>query len=162
MSIAAVRTAIATILAGVTDIGVVHAYERYATNLDGLKTLYFSAPHNQIRGWYVSRNRSGETGRIQTRSVETTLWRINGFMALSDATQSELAMDGLIEAARNTFAGNDTLNGTVDQCSLPRPGGGSGEANLQLIDFGPVMFAGVLCHGVKFQLNTIRYLTRPM
>ncbi len=162
MSLVLIRAAIVSIMQAVPDIGVVHAYERYAKNIADLAALYRSAPHQQLRGWYVGRNKTAERDRVQNTSTEYTVWKINGFMALSDENQSELQMDLLIEALRDTFRVNDTLNDTVAQCSLPSPGGGSREASLQLLDFGPVMFGAVLCHGVRLQLNTIRYLTRTV
>ncbi|MBI2397735.1 MAG: hypothetical protein HYV17_08045 [Xanthomonadales bacterium] len=162
MSMTPIRTAIRNTMLTVADIGVVHVRERYATALADLKNLYYSAPHAQIRGWYISRSKVAETGRIQNTSFEVTTWRINGFMSFKDDEVTELTLDDLVEEMRAAFRANDSLDGTVAQCSIPSPGGGSREANLQLVDAGPVMFAGVLCHGVKLQLPTIRYLTRTV
>lgn len=158
MNVATIRTAIVATLSAVPDIGVVHAYERYASNLDQLKALYWSAPHNAVRGWYVRRPATSDTGLIHEGSVELIRWRIVGVMSLADAAQSELAFDGLIEAIRAAFRADETLGGVVDQCSVPQPGGGTGEAGIQLDDCGPAMFAGVLCHVARLALPTIRYL----
>lgn len=160
MTIRVVRNAIVDKLRSVADIGVVHEYQRYATSLADLKALYLSTEHESIRGWYVSRAKSRETDRIMTRSVETTTWIINGVLALSDGAASELVADDLVEAIRDAFAADDDLGGAVDQCGVPKPGGSTQETGIQLVDFGPVMFGGVLCHGIKLQLTTIRYLTR--
>jgi hypothetical protein len=162
MTVAAIRTAIKTLMLTVPDIGVVHEYERYTTDMAGVRALYVSVPHNQLRGWFVRRQSTKEVGRIQNRSVEIIRWQIRGFMALDDSAQSELVMDGLVESLRDVFRVNETLSGTVDQCAVPQPGGGSGEAGLQVEDFGPVMFASVLCHHARLGLNTYRYLTAPV
>ncbi|MEO5626926.1 MAG: hypothetical protein ABIQ70_13035 [Dokdonella sp.] len=159
MSVAAARAAIAARLISVTDIGVVHAYERYASDLARLKQLYFSISHNQVRGWYVRRVQTSETGNILSNTVEHIRWRIVGLMALDDANASELVFDSLIEGVRNAFAADETLGGTVDQCAVPDPSGNS-ESCIQLDDAGPVMFGGVLCHAARLSLNTIRYLER--
>lgn len=161
MTVAAIRTAIKTLMLTVPDVGVVHEYERYTTDMAGVRALYLYAPANQLRGWFVRRANTKEVGRIQNRSVEIIRWQIRGFMALDDSAQSELAMDNLVEGLRAAFRADETLGGTVAQCSVPAPGGGSGESALQVEDFGPVMFASVLCHGVRLGLNTYRYLTAP-
>lgn len=159
MSVANVRTAIVARLVSVPDIGVVQAYERYAADLAKLKQLYWSAPHNAVRGWYVRRPVTTETSNDLGRSVEQIRWRIVGVMALDDANASELVFDGLIEQIRNAFAQDETLGGTVDQCTVP---GADGESCIQLDDAGPVMFGGVLCHACRLGLSTIRYLERDL
>ncbi|WP_430391074.1 hypothetical protein [Dyella sp. 20L07] len=152
MSASAIRTAIVTRLNAVPNIGVVQPYERYALKMDQLKALYVA--DGQLRGWFVRREKIREIGKIQPRSVEYIRWRIQGLMALDDAGETELAFDNLVEAVRDAFRGDDTLSGTVAQCSLPD----GSAAGIQLDDAGPVMFAGVLCHGARLALNTVRYL----
>jgi len=158
MSIEAIRLAIVARMSSVDDVGIVQLHERYAADLAKLKALYWSAPHNQLRGWYVRRVATAETGNRQAHTVEQLRWRIVGFMAFDDANASELTFDALIESLRDAFAQDETLGGTVDQCSDPTsPDGVSG---LQLDDSGPVMFAGVLCHACRLSLTTVRYLDR--
>ena len=159
MSAAAIRSAIKALMLTVPDVGVVHEYERYTTDIAGIRTQYLYAPLGQLRGWNIRRATVKEFGRLHNRSVEASRWQIRGFMALNDAIASELQMDALIEGLRDAFRSDDTLGGTVAQCSVPGPNGSSGEHALQVEDFGPVMFAGVLCHGVRLGLNTYRYLT---
>ncbi|HRQ63885.1 MAG TPA: hypothetical protein PKZ76_03325 [Xanthomonadaceae bacterium] len=157
-SVPAIRAAIVAMLVSVPDIGVVHAYERYANDLPGLRQYYWSAPHNQVRGWYVRRPATSEQGNVFERSVEIVRWRIVGVMSLSDAAASELAFDALIESVRDAVRADETLGGVVDQCSLP---GGTEEAGIQLDDAGPAMFGGMLCHVARLGLNTVRYLGPP-
>ncbi len=158
MSVAAIRTAIVTRLNSVASIGVVHDRERYAADQSKLKSLYWSAPLNRLQGWYVRRQQTSEVGEIRQTSVEQIRWRLVGFMAFDDATSSEIAFDALIERVRDAFRVDDTLGGSVAQCSIPVDGGGAGESAIQLDDCGPAMFAGVLCHVARLGLNTIRYL----
>lgn len=157
MSVAAARAAIVACLNGVTDIGIVHAYERYANDLARLKALYYSPSHSAVRGWYVRRVTTVEDGNNQGRTVERVQWRIVGVMSLDDAAASELAFDALIEGVRNAFASDETLGGTVDQCTTPDE---NRESCIQLDDCGPVMFGGVLCHACRLRLTTVRYLER--
>lgn len=158
MSVAAIRTAIVARLNSVSGIGVVHAYERYAADLAKLKTLYCPTGETTIRGWFVRRFRTNESGNIQSRTVEQIRWRIQGMMAVNDAAASELTFDELIESVRDAFAQDETLGGTVDQCS--EPGNEDGESCIQLDDAGPVMFGGVMCHACRLSLPTVRYLER--
>lgn len=70
-------------------------------------------------------------------------------MSLDDETQSELAFDNLIEAARDAFREDETIGGAVETTTV------DGQAGLQLDDSGPSMFAGVLCHHARLSLATI-------
>jgi len=156
MSVADVRAAIVTRMQTVANIGVVHPYERYATDLAKLKALY--GYNGAIRGWFVRRPGTSETANVQGRSVEQIRWRLQGYMTLNDAEQSELTFDDLIEGLRNAFAADETLCGTVQQCT--DPSNPDGESCIQLDDAGPVMFGGVLCHAARLRLTTTRYLER--
>lgn len=159
MSLHDVRLAIASVLSSVADIGRVHAYQRYATSLRDLSDLYRSPAHNQLRGWNVSRASTREIANIQGRTVEITTWRIIGAMALDDAGQSEIVFDDLVESVRNAFAQDETLGGTVAQCSDPN---GEGESGIQVDQLSPGKFADVLCHLAQLSLMTVRYLDRSI
>lgn len=150
--VAAIRTAIATTLSGIANIGVVHEYERYAKNMKDLEALY--APAGALRGWFIRRETTGENSRHQGRSVEQIAWMIRGFMSLDDSTSSELTFDGLIEDIRDAFRSDETLGGVIDQTTLPS----NYESGIQLVDNGPAMFANVLVHACRLRLNTVRYL----
>jgi hypothetical protein len=156
MSLADVRLAIVARLRSVPDIGIVHDRERNASDMNRLKALYLSPDHNQVRGWYVRRVATVESGNLLSRTVEQARWRIVGVMGFDDAASSELVFDALVDAVRNAFARDETLGGTVDQCSDPE--NGDGPTGLQLDDAGPVMFGGVLCHACRLSLTTVRYL----
>lgn len=145
------RQAIAAVLGSVPDIGVVHERERYASDLAKLKQLYFSEAHGDVRGWFIRYVSNRETGILVPRYLDVARWQIRGFMGLNDASESELVLHDLVEAVRDTFRANPTLNGTVTKTGLLQPGA---ERGVQLDDFGPVMFGGVLCHGVRFSLTT--------
>lgn len=160
MSVLAVRDAIVARVSSVPEVGVVHNRERYAHALDKLKTLYWSAAHGQIRGWFLRRERTREHGQISDSSVEQIRWRLTFVMSFDDEASSELVFDDLIELVRDAFRVDDTLDGSVAQCSVPQDGGGSLETGLQLDDCGPAMFGGVLCHVARLGLTTIRYLEK--
>jgi hypothetical protein len=156
-----VRQAIVDVLQSVPHIGRVHAYERYADNQGDLSALYqwpepedLTAEAGQLRGWFVSRKAVAETPQggmpDEGRSV-TEVWLIGGYMALSDAGESELNFDWLLDRIRTAFRRNPTLNGTVATCWYGDPAG------IEVMDSGPVLFAGVLCHAAKLRLRTLRF-----
>lgn len=151
-----IRTAIANRLRSIPDVGVVQEYQRYAHDMKKLAALYVAAPHG-LRGWHVRRHATLEGDNIQGRTFEHIVWKLVFVMALEDAAQSELVFEDLLEAARDAFITNQTLDDTVDQCTLP---GEDGESGLQIEASGPAMFGGVLSHVAHLRLNTIRYLER--
>lgn len=155
MSLLAIRTAIANELLAIPNIGVVHTYERYATDLAQLKALYLSG--GELRGWFIRRETTREIGIAIPRYLEVVQWQIRGFMALNDANASELEFDDLVEAIRDRFRNNSSLSGTVTKTGLLQP---SAERGVQLDDFGPFMFAGVLSHGARIRLVTTRERTQ--
>lgn len=157
MSLSVVRAAIVAAMNTVPEIGVVQPFERYAHDLAKLKQLYFSATHQQLRGWYVRRLTTSENGILPPRYLEAVTWRIQGFMALDDAASSELVMDELIESLRAVFRADRTLGGTVTKTGRLQP---NAERGLQLVDSGPVLFGGVLCHGARFTILTTRELNQ--
>lgn len=146
-----IRAAIVATLEAVPDIGVVHARERNANDLAKLKQLYFSEPHQDVRGWFVRRVRIRETGILQPRYLEVIDWQIRGVMGFNDAKESELAMDDLVDAVRARFRADPTLGGAITKTGLL---GADKDRGLQLVDAGPVLFGGVLCHGVRLDLTT--------
>ncbi|WP_153117371.1 hypothetical protein [Rhodocyclus tenuis] len=144
-----VREAIAVLLRGIPDIGRVHDYERYAKSLDELKSLYVAeisgAP--QLRGWFVRRTGATESEPFVGRRDVRHAWEIRGYMALADAMASEKAFDELIEEVRDGFRADNTLGGVVTSVA---PDG----EQIALVESGPVLFAGVLCHGGRLRFTT--------
>jgi hypothetical protein len=99
----------------------------------------------------VRRLRVRETGIQQPLYLESIDWQIRGFMGLDDATQSELVMEDLIDALRDRFRADSTLGGVITKTGAL---GSTKDRGIQLEDFGPVLFGGVLCHGARIGLNT--------
>lgn len=145
------RAAIVATLRAVPDIGIVQDRERYAASMADLKQFYFSAPHNQLRGWFIRRMSVRETAVLPPIWNDVETWRIQGFVAWDDDAGGELVLEQLVEAARDQFRLDSTLGGAVLRTGLI---GRGQERGLQLEDFGPVKFCGVLCHGARFSLTT--------
>jgi hypothetical protein len=144
---AEIRDAIVVLMQRVPGIGCVHAYERYAKDLQGLRAHYATdAP--QLLGWFVRRRAFKARRVVPGKRSVTTTWSITGYMALSDGDASELAMDALVDALATEFERDPRLGGLVQERAEADPAG------LVQEDAGPVMFAGVLCHAVALQLIT--------
>lgn len=137
------RAAIAAKLASVANIGVVHEYERYAKDEANFRALY--AVGDRLSGWHIRRTARRETAVFN--EVLTT-WEIRGFMALEDAAATELLFDEQIDRILDAWRADPTLGGAV---LYPRDEAGAVPA---LVDSGPAMFCGVLCHAARLQLET--------
>lgn len=147
-TLAQIRGAIAANMAAVTNIGQVHQFERFAKGEKDFCTMY---KHNgQVRGWNIRRITRSEKSPAMGILNVVNKWRISGFMSMEDASESELAFDGLIEDLCAKFREDETLGGLIAGTVLENPD----VAGLQLEDSGPVMFAGVLCHSARLILHT--------
>ena len=151
-----IRAALVALIAAVPDIGVVNDYERYAERASDMQRLYVAAidGEDQLRGWFVRRVATIEQDISATaggRYVVTHTWRIQGYMALSDAKASEKTFDTLIEAVRAALRADISLGGLVSSIETPD------QAGLALDESTPVLFAGVLCHSARLSLKTTHY-----
>lgn len=150
-----IRQAIFDHLKTVAAIGQVQAFQRYSKrNSDLFEHYAWSNPENdtksyvsEIRGWFIRRE-SFRQDLVANCYERTTVWSIQGFMSLDDETQTELQFDNLLDDIESAFRSEGTLGGAVQSI------GDENERGLQLVDSGPYMFAGVLCHGAKFRLVT--------
>lgn len=147
------RAAIVAALASVPGMGVVHNRERYASDNSKFAALYLYTPVGgkaQIRGWWVRRVETEERIDVYGPGTSTNVfaWQVRGYMAFSDAEASELVLDELVEAFRTVVRDDLSLGGV---CEPPPEEETDG---VQVLDAGPVMFAGVLCHSVLLQLKT--------
>lgn len=149
MSLPTIRTGIINAMSTVQDIGLVHGYERYASKQKDFRTLYLNG--QQVLGWFVRRASTRERTFSAGANEITHQWQIRGYMSLDDEQESELTFDDLLESLRAAFRDDPTLGGTVETTIV------NNEIGLQIEDTGPVMFAGILCHGCRTTLNTQHY-----
>lgn len=158
MSHAEIRDALGTLIAFVPDMGNVHTYERYVREEAKFRELYVyetSAGVQHLRGWWLRRTATQEHSLGVGRNVEVHTWQIRGYMALNDVDGSEHEFDALIEALRDAVRADPTLGGVCEQSPL---GEGDATDGLQVVDSGPVLFCGVLCHSALLEIRTWSYL----
>lgn len=146
MSLFAVRDAIQARLAAIPNIGVVHHYERYVEDLDKFREAFMVG--KRVRGGYLTRTRTREQFQSTSHNDETHVWRFNYYVGWLEAENSARGFEILVEAIRDAFRDDETLGGVVDTTNI------DGLAGIQLDDAGPVMFAGLLCHGARFSMQS--------
>lgn len=151
---ATIRTAIASMLSAIPNIGRVHTYERYAKAEKDFRAVYAQAA--QVRGWNVRRKGIWQSSPALGRWVVTCQWEIRGLMSISDAEASELEFDSLIDLAQEAFRNDETVLGTVSTTVLGEAA--DDPAGLQLVESEPALFCGVLCHSARLSLFTRHYL----
>lgn len=153
------RAAIVAALAAVPEIGQVHDRERYVREETQFRALYLFTPPGgvqQVRGWWLRRSATAERDINIARTVNEHTWDIRGYMALNDASASELEFDALIEAFRAAVRDDPTFGGVCQVGSLSDKEDATN--GIQVVDVGPVTFCGVLCHSALLQLTTWSYL----
>jgi hypothetical protein len=155
-TLADIRAAIVAKFSGVPNIGLVHAYERYAKSEGEFRDLYVAEIGGQklIRGWYVRRLATREVSAMLGLSMRITTWRVVGYHGLDDPTQSEIVFNDLVEAVCDAFRTDPTLGGIVaDTCDLTA-GSDDKPQGVQVEDFAQVLLAQKLCHRVQLMLTT--------
>lgn len=137
------RAAIVAQLQTVPDIGNVFDFERYAKDDATFRDIYNSGAG--ILGWHVRRVARKET--MAFNEVLTT-WEIRGFASLQDDSATELIFDDLIDAIGDAWRNDPCMNGAVLSPT--------NETNVvpELVDTGPALFCGVLCHSARLRLIT--------
>jgi hypothetical protein len=146
MSLSEIRAAIQASLAAVPNIGTIHAYERFAARPDDLKKLYMVG--DRVRGGFITRTATRELEASTSHNNVIHRWRINYYVGWSEQENSAAGFDYLVECMRAAFRDDETIGDVVSTTIV------DGQAGLQLEDAGPVMFAGTLCHGARFSLQT--------
>lgn len=155
-NLATVRDALGALFAGVPAIGQVHTRERYMPMESKFRALYLYTPDGgvaQVRGWWLRRVATQERTLNLQRVLNVHTWQVRGYMALNDDTNTEHEFDALIEAMRDAVRADPTLGGVCMQNPAD-----DADDGLQVVESGPVMFCGVLCHGALLEMKTWSYL----
>ena len=157
------RLAAAGAASGCAGSGIVHRYQRYASQESALRALYVSGVPPVLRGWYVTRTatQSAPDSSGYVRTVHR--WRIVGLRALDDPAQlpsspcvpSEVEHDGVIESMRRAFLADDTLGVDGDGCPYVETTTWEGRQGLQVDDSGPAMWCRTLVHMTRCSLVTV-------
>lgn len=118
MSLAAIRTQLKTVVEGVTNIGKVHDYERWAAEwskvLDVFKVTI--GGEERIQGWTITREATPATDfAMTTQESRRHVMVLRAYRVLNDTKESEKEFQDLIETVCTALRGQrlGKLNGTV-------------------------------------------------
>lgn len=153
LDLAPVRSAVKAKVAGVANIGNVYDYERYANKASDLIALYSSTAQsgNRLLGWFVQMARKREFFVDTGRWIADVDWTIRGYMGIEDADATEKKMAVLIDLISDAFRNDDSLGGVIGTQIIEQRGY---QVGVQVEEFGPVLFAGVLSHSARLSLVT--------
>lgn len=139
MSESTIRAAIYNSVNGVSNVGLVYDYERWAGDwtafLDLFKTTIGTT--DQIRGWEVGyRGWTPDEPREFSGNATLRLHRflVAGYLGLDDSEATEKTMSALAELVANTLADDATLKAAAFGRIEP------------VLLFEPRIFGSVLCH----------------
>ena len=144
MSLTTIRTEIKAVLEGITDIGMVHGYERFSTDWKKFLDFFKPAGKDYIRGWTIRRVTTTEELATHEEGDRDYSFKIRGYMSLSDSIASSDTFDDYIETICDTFRAliRDDLNDKADMLGLMQ---------VDLIE--DRMFGTVLCHYCELSIT---------
>lgn len=116
MSLEAVREQIRTILTGVSGIGVVHDYERWAAEWPAYLELFSIEDETgtRINGWDITRRKTPAVTASVTHDSRSHTFLIRGMYGLEDSQASELVFQQLIEDICAAFRAKYQLESTAE------------------------------------------------
>lgn len=135
MSLANIREQIKAILSGVSGIGVVHDYDRWASTWEKFLDQYKDEATGKINGWAITRTKTPEEADSFEKHARDYEFTVRGFYGLKDEDASEIVFQDLVEDICTAFRTNFTLNSTCDE---------SGPMQVVLVENR--VFGSVLCH----------------
>ena len=144
MSESAIRTEIYNIFSGVSNIGKVYDYERWAADWNIFINLFKTtiAGKDQIRGWEIRRSTFDKSIMTVGDSEDPTghKYIISGYLGVKDAYETEKVMNALIETIIEALRQHRTLNdkGYIDSI----------EGVIDTRTFG-----SILCHCAELTLS---------
>lgn len=138
-----IRNAIEGKLIAVTGIGKVHKYERFAVQQSKLKEFFQS--DTRLLGWTVRRSGFKKTELATALYSMRSNWEVRGYMSLDDEFATELIFDALVDVVQLSLSNDPTFGGISSYVN---------DYEIKAV-LEPVMFCGVLCHGVTLSFDTL-------
>lgn len=148
------------ILEGVSGIGVVHDYERWAVDWAKVLEILKPADQDKINGWMITR--TGLEEKLETFGINLAGHNIliRGVYSLDDAAASGKTFDDLIDAIRDAFRAKYDLNGSCQSIFLDFASmQAEGKIGIQVKINEVRTFAGVLCHYCELLLGAQERVT---
>lgn len=152
MSWPVIREQIASILAAVNGVGVVHQYMRLAHVANKVKSLYVDGD-GLVNACEISR------GAVKRRQAGVGIKMlahiavIRFYYGVNDAKATEIIFQQLLDDAAAAFDSNKTLNESCVTTHADWPLGGALGLEIDTIDHR--MCGGILCHYAEARLGAI-------
>lgn len=156
MSQATIRSRLDTIVSAVSNIGVVHDYERFSSDMTAFMTLFKTtiSGTDQIRGWTIGYNGYSTPDddefprEFGHRFIRLKRFKIRGYQGLDDSAETEKTFAALVEDVCSAIDGDATLNDKdtyylADYCVVPV--------------FDLRIFGSVLCHYCEIDVNVAEF-----
>ena len=156
MGLADIREQIKAVLSGVSGIGAVHDYERWA--IDWQKFLNVVKDENdRINAWMFALAKTQKIQRTHGQYERAYIFRFRGIMGLKDADATGIVFENLVLSVENEFDSYETLN---DTCMTINPDWGdmAGMLGYQTDIIEPRQFGNVLCHVSEGRLCAIEFI----
>ncbi len=151
MGLPEIREQYKAILSGVSGIGVVHDYERWAADWNKFLELY-KDQDGRINGWITTRTATPEKWLTNIKYLRVYELTTRGIYGLKDEDATELIFQDLIESICDAFRNNTTLNNTCETIA-PEFGSLAGRSGIQVEIVEPRSFGSVLCHYCELRLG---------
>src|SRR4030067_1035171 len=150
MSVASIRTDIYTIVAAVTNIGLVYDRLRYTDEWSKYMDLFKTTVSGlaQVRGWVINYDgMSQEIAEFNPNAFRAQRFLVRGYLSLDDSAESEKTAANLAE---------DVCDALDDAAALP--GGQYYDASQAEIEiFEPRLFGSVLCHYIEIKVTVTEF-----
>jgi hypothetical protein len=153
MSDTTIRTAVYNAVNGVTDVGQVYDYQRWASDYSKLLNLFKTTISNNrvIRGWTVTSE--GFTSEAVTLKLNQRVYRVKvrGFFGLDDGNASEKTAANMTETVISAI--DAALNSSSADPRIA-------DAGTEWTTFEPRLFGDVLCHYIELTVNVATFKER--
>ena len=140
MSVSAIRATLYSAVNGVTNVGKVYDYERWANEWDDFLTLFKTTISTvvQVRGWEITYRGFANQPPMDFsgKHIRAHRFHVVGYMGLDDSLSTEKTFANLAEDVADAIDANATLQGSTYYYV----------ADVGIDEHEPRMFGGVLCH----------------
>ena len=140
-------------MAAITDIGVVHHYQRWSADWKKFLAHFAYTPEGsdqqEIRGWTISRAAAPE--HLRGAYFRHHIFRLRGYLGLRDEVATELTFQELIEDICDTFRSATPADPAANWYYLYGDEPDEDSAQVELIDIR--IFGSTLCHYAELVLH---------
>jgi len=137
----AIRAQIKTIMEGVSGMGIVHDYVRWASTWEKFLE-FFKTSSKKINGATITRVKTPEECESSNHNSRRHRYLIRLYYGLKDDAATEITFQLLVENTCAAFRAKRTLNDTAED---------SGPPQVEVVELR--MFGSVLCHYGEISLE---------